>query len=359
MTLKQYVQKYGEFDFKELPFNDVDGLILSLVSYIEFQGIVPKGNIKKVPLYKASNLFFKKYTPKEIKKMAPTFIRKLVLLFQVMATTKRYKDILLYNYVKEVEQDTQFGAICMILSDETLFISFEGTDDSISGWKEDCQMAYQFPVLAQKKAGEYLKKNISIFGPRVRIGGHSKGGNLAMASYLLVGVLTRSKIIRIYNNDGPGFRKKEYESIGYQKMEKKLTMIVPEESLVGMFFRHPTNYQVVKSSSYSLFQHDGLSWLVDATSFQEGKISKRSKRLEKRIFQWIDSYDDEERKKIVLSLFSIVEGAGVKGLSELRITKINKIIALIKENKNMDKETRKFLLNAFKKLLLFKEEKKA
>ena len=358
MTLKQYVQKQGKFSFEELPFNDVDGLILSLISYINFKGIVPKGSARKVTLSKASNLFFKKYSEKEIKKMAPTFIRKLTVLFQLMATSKRYKDILFYNYVKEVEQDTQFGAICMLLSDETLFISFEGTDDSISGWKEDFQMSYQFPVLAQRKAGEYLRKNVSIFGPRVRIGGPSKGGNLAMSSSLLVGVLTRSKIIRVYNNDGPGFRKKEYESIGYQKMEKKLTMVVPEESLVGMFLNHPTNYQVVKSSSYSLFQHDGLSWLVNSTSFQEGKLSKRSKKLEKRIFHWINSYEDEDRKKIVLSLFSILEGAGVKGLSELRITKINKIIALINENKNMDKETRKFLLDAFKKLLLFKEEKK-
>jgi len=358
MTLNQYVQKQGKFSFEELPFNDVDGLILSLISYLDFKGIVSKGNVKKVKLSKASNSFFKKHTTKEIKKMAPTFIRKLVILFQLMATTKRYKDILLYDYVKEVEQDTQFGAISMILSDETIFISFEGTDDSISGWKEDFQMSYQFPVLAQKKAGEYLRKNVSIFGPKVRVGGHSKGGNLAMSSYLLVGVLTRSKIIRIYNNDGPGFRKKEYESIGYQKMEKKLTMVVPEESLVGMFLRHSMNYQVVKSSSYSLFQHDGLSWLVDSTSFQEGKLSARSKKLEKRIFQWINSYEDEERKKLVLSLFSVLERAGVKGLSELRITKINKIIALIKENKNMEKETRKFLLDAFKKLLLFKEEKK-
>jgi len=357
MTLKQYVEEQGRFSFQEVPFNDVDGLILSLISYIEFKGIVPEGNQKKVSLLKASNLFFKKYTIKEIKKMAPTFIYKLVLLFQTMATTRRYKRIMLYNYVKEVEQDTQFGAVCMLLSDKTLFISFEGTDDSISGWKEDFQMSYQFPVLAQQKAGKYLKKNVSIFGPMVRIGGHSKGGNLAMASYLLVGALTRSKILRIYNNDGPGFRKKEYNLAKYRKMEKKLTMIVPEESIVGMLFRHSDKYQVVKSSSHSLLQHNGLSWLVDSTSFQEGKLSKRSKRLEKRIFQWINSYSDEERKKIVVSLFSILEKAGVKGLSELRITKINKIIALIKENKNMDKETRKFLLDAFKKLLLFKEEK--
>ncbi|MDE5587473.1 MAG: DUF2974 domain-containing protein, partial [Bacilli bacterium] len=298
MTIKQYIQKQGQFTFQDLPFNDVDGLILSLLSYIDFEGIVSKDRSKQITLSKASDLFFKKYTSKEIKKFVPTFIRKLVLLFQMMATTERYKDILFYNYVKEIEQDTQFGALCMLLNDGTLFISFEGTDDSISGWKEDFQMSYQFPVLAQQKAGDYLRKNVSIFGPRVRIGGHSKGGNLAMASYLLSDFLIRAKVLCIYNNDGPGFRKKEYDSRVYKKMEKKLTMIVPEESLVGMLFRHSMNYEVVKSNSHSFFQHDGTSWLVEDTSFQKGKLSKKSKKLEKRIFQWINSYSDEEREKI-------------------------------------------------------------
>lgn len=356
MTIKQYIQKKGQFTFQELPFNDVDGLILSLISYIDFKGIIPKDDSKKITLFKASNLFFKKYTTKEIKKFVPTFIRKLVLLFQMMAATNRYKDILLYNYVKKVEQGTQFGALCMLLSDGTLFISFEGTDDSICGWKEDFQMSYKFPVLAQQKAGDYLRKNVSLFGPKVRIGGHSKGGNLAMSSYLLSDFLTRMKVLCIYNHDGPGFRKKEFDSKVYQKMEKKLIMLVPEESLVGMLFRHSMNYKVVKSNLHSLFQHDGTSWLVKDTSFQQGKLSNKSKKIEKRIFHWINSYTDEERERIVVSLFSILERAGVKGLSELRLTKINKIISLIKENKNMDKETRKFLLDAFKKLLLSKEK---
>ncbi len=357
MTIKQYIEKKGDFTFDELPFNEVDGLILSLLSYIDFNGIVSEDDRHKIPLYEVCALFFQKYSPKEIKKFVPKFLRKLVFTFQAMADTVRYRNILFYNYIKKVEKDTQFGAVCMLLSDGTLFVSFEGTDDSISGWKEDFQMAYQFPVLAQKRAGEYLKKCVSLFGPMVRVGGHSKGGNLAMASYLLSDFVTRSKILCIYNNDGPGFRRKEYCSKRYQKMIKKLHMIVPEESLAGMCLRHPTNYKVIKSSFKGFFQHDGNSWLVDDVSFQRGVLSSRSKRIEKRVFQWICSYDDDSREKIVTSLFSILERAKVQGLSELRITKINKIIALIKENQNMDKETRRFLLKAFKKLLLQKEEK--
>lgn len=356
MTIKQYVEKQGNLDYNELPFNEIDGLIFSLLSYINFNGAMSKNKEVKATLSQVSNKFFKKNNVKDIKVVAPSFIRKVIELLQIMATTTRYKDLMLYNYVNEVEDDTQFGALSILLPDGTVFISFEGTDDSIAGWKEDCQLVYQFPVLAQQKATAYLKKSATLFGPKIRIGGHSKGGNLAMTSYILADFLTRSKVLSIYNYDGPGFRKKEFDSKSYQRMERKLEMYVPEESFVGMLLRHPLNYTVVKSSAKKFYQHDGMSWLVNENVFQQGKLSERSKKLEKRVFQWICSYDEEERKKMVISLFAVLERAGVKGLSELRITKINKIIALLKENQNMEKETRRFLLNAFKKLLLENQE---
>lgn len=356
MTIKQYVEKQGKLGYNELPFNEVDGLILSLLSYINFTGVMPENKMTKITVSETSTLFFKKNNIKDIKVVAPSFIKKVIELFRIMASSIRYKDMLLYNYVNEVENDTQFGAISILLPDETVFIAFEGTDDSIAGWKEDCQLTYQFPVLAQQKAAIYLKRSTSLFGPKIRVGGHSKGGNLAMASYMLADFLTKRKVLNIYNYDGPGFRKKEFDSKNYQRMEQKLEMYIPEESFVGMLLRHPSHYTVVKSNAKRFYQHDGMSWLTNDSTFQKGKLSDRSKRLEKRVFRWICSYDEEERQKMVTALFAILERAGVKGLSELRITKINKIIALIKENQNMEKETRRFLLNAFKKLLLEKEE---
>ena len=141
----------------------------------------------------------------------------------------------------------------------------------------------------------------------------------------------------------------------YRRMLRKLKMFVPEESIVGMLLRHPKDYVVVKSSYRGLLQHDGVSWLVEKNKFIRGKLSPKSKKLERRFMRWIYRYDDEKREKIVLALFSIFERAGIKGLSELKITKVNKLIALVKENRHMDKDTRKLLIDSFKDLLLWKD----
>lgn len=356
MTLREYIQVNKNVTFNEMPFNEVDNLLLSELSYIDFELFMPFFANEKISLKMLATLFFNRYTPKDIKKLrtAPS-IQKIISYFKLMASSKRYQDILIYHYVNEVEERTQFGAMSMLLGDGTIYIAFEGTDDSIYGWKEDFKLSYQFPVVAQQKAAEYLDKTISFFGPKVRIGGHSKGGNLAMAGYMLCDFWTRRKIIEIYNNDGPGFRKKEYESKMYRRMLRKLRMFVPEESIVGMLLRHPKDYTVIKSSYRGVLQHDGVSWLVGKNKFLRGKLSPKSKKFERRFIRWIYRYDDEKRKKIVLALFSIFERAGVKGLSELKITKVNKLIALVKENRHMDKETRKLLVDSFKDLLLMKD----
>ena len=36
MNIIDYVNKYGNFDFNEEEFNDIDNVILSLVSYVDF-----------------------------------------------------------------------------------------------------------------------------------------------------------------------------------------------------------------------------------------------------------------------------------------------------------------------------------
>ena len=41
------------------------------------------------------------------------------------------------------------------------YIAFEGTDQLISGWKEDLKMAYKFPVLAHEYAINYINDNFN------------------------------------------------------------------------------------------------------------------------------------------------------------------------------------------------------
>lgn len=358
MTIEQYIEHHGNETIGELPFNEVDSFLLTSLVYLDLDKIMPKDKTEMMSLSKISSLFFKKYDEEKRKKMRPSFIPHVISILQLMAQKERYKNILFYNYINEVTNVTQFCAITAKLEDHTNYIAFSGTDDSVIGWKEDFQMSYVFPVLAQEKALNYLKNTISIFGPKCRIGGHSKGGNLAMASYMLSNFLIQHKIIEIYNFDGPGFRKREFESKRFKIMERKLKMYIPERSLIGRLFRNSENYEVIKSSSNFFFQHDGTRWIVDDLKFKRGEFSNQSKKLEKRVFDWITSYSDEDRQKIVDTIFLILEKGGITELSQLRVSKLQKVYILIKENKDMDKESRKLLLDAIKKLILQKENKK-
>ena len=99
-------------------------------------------------------------------------------------------------------------------------ISFEGTDKHISSFREDANLACIYPVPSQTEAINYVNKNIKLFGPKVIIGGHSKGGNLALISGMYMKKYKQHKILKIYSNDGPSIRKKEFESI-----EKNLVAI--------------------------------------------------------------------------------------------------------------------------------------
>ena len=88
--------------------------------------------------------------------------------FQAAGENPRYANVRLGAVVEHINQgeQTQFAAATFQLPDGhkrrkptykgTLVISFRGTDDSLIGWKEDFNMAFQYPVPAQRSASAYL-----------------------------------------------------------------------------------------------------------------------------------------------------------------------------------------------------------
>ena len=60
-TLFDYVNWRGDLTFSEAPFNEVDNLIFSLLSYLNFSGIVPKEHSDAaIPIKAAANSFLSK-----------------------------------------------------------------------------------------------------------------------------------------------------------------------------------------------------------------------------------------------------------------------------------------------------------
>lgn len=348
-TIDTYLKEYGKYTFLEEEFNEVDASILSLISYVNFSDIVPGIKQGKILLKDASKKYFENNTKKEIDSNLIS-VRNATYLLEKLATTKRYQNLYLYNYHYEVTFDMQFGAICIMLPNKNIYVSFEGTDSYVSGWKEDFMFSYMFPTNAQKEAVRYLNQVVGLFSPKIYVGGHSKGGNLAVVASMFCKSIARHKIKKVFNHDGPGLRKKEFESKEYKRISSKLVTYVPKSCLVGMLLRHSDKYIVVDSKNKNVMQHDATSWLVEGKKFKRCELSDFSKKIEKGVLNWLEKNDDKKREKIVNSLFTILKKAEIDDLNAFRKGKLSSMIKILKETRNLDKETKDMLITCFKEL---------
>lgn len=348
MSIFDYLEKHKNKDFIEFAFNDIDNLILSQLSYLPLSGIVPSLYEKGITLNEASSLYFKKFSQTDIKN-SWYLIPKISKLLKEMTGSKRFGDAILYNYVNMIDENKQFGALAIRLNDNSVYISYEGTDGTMAGWKEDFKMACNYPVPSQRLAVKYLNRTIKFSDKLVRLGGHSKGGNLAVSAAMECNFWIRTKIDAIYNNDGPGFLKEQIESKKYNRIILRVKMFVPKESVVGMLLYHDVDYMVVKSNTVGLFQHDVFSWQCYGNSFVVEKLSDRSKKLEKKLNQKLEEISPLERQLIVETIFSIFEDNDIKLTKDI---KFNKILDILKGIKNTDKEVKKLILDLIKAAII-------
>ena len=335
MNIIKYIKKNGNFTFDEKPFNEVDKLILGLLSYVKYDGAVPSNKNEKKKLKDVAKDFFEMYS-RDPKQKNITAVRGSINMLKVMQDKKRYCNLLMYNDIYIADDAQQFSAVCIEIKPKLVYVSFEGTDQMISGWEEDFKMIYEFPVKAQKQAIEYLNKNFTFSNCKIILGGHSKGGNLALVSAMYSNFLVRRKIINIYSYDGPGLMKAQLESKQYKRISKKLVQIVPNNSIVGLLLRHERNYKVIKSNSFGLFSHFAEMWRVGDDDFIHSKLDNASINLEKNLLNWLDKYSLEERKVFVEKLFDVFRNANINSLTQI-MNNPKLIIDVIRETTKLDK----------------------
>ena len=348
-TIYNYLKEYGKYTFLEEEFNEVDNVILSLLSYVDFYNIVPSIDCGSVTIKEASDVFYKKHSKKDIDKNIIS-VRDACYLLKELANTNRFKDLKLFNYEYQVSFDSQFGALCVKLPNKMVYVSYEGTDSNISGWEEDFMLSYKFPVKSHKLAIEYLNMITPLFGPKMYVGGHSKGGNLALVASMYCKGRVFRKIKHIYSNDGPGLRKEELESFKYKKVSHKFTHIVPEESFIGMLYNSYDTFKVIKSNKKSLFQHNAINWVVEGNHFKKGKLCPSSIRIRQAMMRWLDKLDNERKEEFTKVLFSILKKAEVNDLVEIKKSMIPNMLKILKEMKNISRENKDLLTTTLKDL---------
>ncbi len=351
-TILDYMEWRGDLSFEASPFNEVDNLIFSWMAYVELKGIVPGRMGLWIPLKDAAEIYKRTHDFEADKKMvimtktAPSF-------FLEMAKVKRYRDVQLgfFKSRLDIKEEAQFAAVTVQISPDLIFVVYRGTDHNIVGWKEDFNMAYLEQVPSQLEAVEYLSKVAEKWKGTIILGGHSKGGNLAMYAGVHAAPEVQEQIAGIYNNDGPGFSPAMLEKSAYQKMLPKIYTYVPQSSIVGMLLEHAEGYRIVKSSQKGLWQHDALSWEVIGPRFVElENTTMVSQFADAALTSWLATMDNVQREEFVDLLFSVLDSTGARTLTDLTSGALKNISVILKTLGGLTKEEKSRLFSAVTQL---------
>ena len=339
-NIMDYISWRGDLSFEQSQFNEVDNLILACFSYVNLDGISAVTKQKGIGLKKLTKEFMKLHTMKELE-ADKSFIRLAPFMMMEMAKSVRFGKCVVRNYVNDIvtEAEQQFAAMEIVLEDGTSYVSFRGTDDTIIGWKEDFNLSTGV-VPAQKRAIEYLQKISEHTDGMLRVGGHSKGGNLAIYGSVMC-KSAHEKILEIYSNDGPGFSREFQELPEMKEMMPKIIRIIPEYSIIGTLLEHEKEPVIVASSSKGLLQHDGFSWEVQGPALvRRDSLNKMALRFIEILHKWIDGMDTEQKRLLIEDLFATLQASGYENLSEVQSGGLKSLAAMVKRVEKFAPESR-------------------
>ena len=342
MNIFEYVDRVGNLTFEEKRFNEVDNLVFCSLLYLNYTytninnyehtlGYIGRQYLNTNDYRSVRRLGFAQRT-------AYKLLRKVI-------SKRRYKDIIIHDYVYSCNKDKQFSAVMYRINKNLEYICFEGTDEMISGWKEDFALSYKFPVPSQNDAIKYANKHIKIKGPNIILGGHSKGGNLALVASMYVNHIKQHKINKIYSNDGPGLRDKEYFSREYNRIKKKYCHYVVDYSIFGVILRNDI-YAVVKTTKKNVLSHDLDNWIVTEDNMVRTELSDKSRVFMNNFLTWLNNHSDIDKENTVKNIFGIFEECKIKKLYE--IYSIGNLRKLISNVFNIDEHTKDILIDLIK-----------
>lgn len=395
-NIVDYLAAFGDKSFAQMPFNDVDSLALCQLCYLKFDGIVPdvwsnKPSMTLDDIYKHPD-YEKLYADERFEKNNRQ-------LFEGMLKGRRFAGLRLNCYINliEKEYETQFSAVTYLLEGGSLYIAYRGTDETIVGWKEDFNMAYMDPVPGQALSVKYLNMVTSRLKVPIYVGGHSKGGNLAVYAALKCAETVRDRIRKIYSMDGPGVRElgrmEEYERkkeagnpengeegltltekeagslserendakallrlkkdrAAYEKIKGKIVKILPQSSLIGMLFEAGSrHYMTVESNSFGLGQHDPFTWRVQENHFVTLEdIESVSRFRDDTLNAWISSLDEDKRRLFVDTLYEVISASKAEDLISFTADWHKSMTGVINALKEVDEDTRNVLQQIIRSL---------
>lgn len=383
-----YVDWRGDLSFIDYPYNEVDYFILSELAYVHLDNILDFSSLSNLSLKDLYILYNQRNESLNQKELTMIY-NESHYLFEKMALSLRYQNIKLIHYVNDIDKELikQFSAMTLLLEDETMVVSYRGTDETLVGWYEDFLMLCEQVVPAQLSAAQYLKevakypyqdslfqslKNHNLGSSLLQrfkkhfqlkkarpiiLTGHSKGGNLAVYSGCFVDKDIKDKITQIYNYDGPGFHNEIVLSSEYKNMLPRIHSYIPHYSFFGIVLSHDETYSVVHSHNTGMLQHNGFSWDVCKEGFVEDELSYESVQFSIKVIVFLDKLSYEEKRAFVDAMFNLFYALDISTFTELSQISYKQMLSGIKELTLLDPNVRKTLLEVI--YMLWLEAKKS
>lgn len=310
-----YIDWRGDLSFKAAPVNEIDKYIFSCIGKPDYTGIIPEDN-SPVSLKTAVDGYFAANPDAE--KLGVIASALTLPMLKKIAASPRYSGIRLSGFVNKVslEDTEQFSAVVVHVGSLN-YIVFRGTDDSIVGWRENCELAVKDTVPAQRDALQYLLWAAETYDSPMIVSGHSKGGNLAIYAASNAPEDVQNRILEVYGYDSPGFKEEFFHSDGYKRIQSRIVTVVPNKSIVGMLLNQAGRLDVVQAEEAGVVGHDGLTWDVTRDAFIHAPdLSDMSKIFRASIAETLAGMDTEDRGELVNEIFDVLTSTGAFTLTE-------------------------------------------
>lgn len=343
-NIHDYLDWRGDLKFEEFGINEIDELILARVSYF------PYDRIKMKPKEKF----------KDIAKKMESFTDNDFIwkgdkeLLVKLGESERYSDVTITDYIKHnvEEEQKQFSAITLHVGNSLHYVSYCGTDYSLYAWKENFNLSFMDKIPAQIEAKKYFDEIAKQYKGKFILGGHSKGGNLAIYAAVKASAKNRSRIIKALNYDGPGFRSDFLKSKEYKEMLPKLHEYIPQDSVVGMLLTQDEAFTVVLSTEKAILQHDIFSWVVNKDKLLKvPNTTKASKITNRALSNWIKNCSLEQRQIFIDSVYEMLYATEATSLKELSSTWVSKIGIVLKTYNNLSEKDKKIMSKTVKQIV--------
>ena len=313
-TILDYIRWRGDIPFSVDGLREADALVLCMLSYYD---IKPMWADQEGPI-----------RLRDCRKLLDAGPVPVLLvgrdkgyqeIFAQAVASRRFGELLISDYVDTVRDDPplQFADLCFHDDRGISLLAYRGTYDSLAGWEEDFMIGFT-RTEAQELALRYADAHL-LTGRRWYMGGHSKGGNLALyvASSLQQPVLDRLE--RIFILDGPGLCGEVMDTSGVERIDSRCTRIIPYFSVIGKLFEPQiTDSRIVRSNASGMAQHSLATWGIDHGALDQcAENDPRSRWINATVGEWIDDIPQEERVVFVRELFDSLAANGARTLDEL------------------------------------------